>query len=164
MTRIFRIVAQWPWLTLLVLLALTAVAVRPLVDLEELRLRPLDVDMSMDGLLPEDAEVRKFYDYARRAFGSNETMVVAVRTDDVFTHDSLDRIARITAEIEKLDGVHHAIAITNAANVRGSEDGIDIRKFVTEIPTDPGQLAWLDPPPAGALAQARAQAAVRSLV
>ncbi len=143
MKRIFRIVAQWPWLTLLALLALTAVAVHPLVDVEELRLRPLDVDMSMDGLLPEDAEVRKFYDYARRAFGSNETMVVAIRTDDVFTHDSLERIARITAEIEKLDGVHHAIAITNAANVRGSEDGIDIRKFVTEIPTDPGQLAEL---------------------
>lgn len=106
MKRIFRLVAQWPWLALLALLALTAVAIYPLVDLEKRRLRPLDVDMSMDGLLPEDAEVRKFYDYARRAFGSNETMVVAFSTDDVFTHDALERIARITSEIERLDGVH----------------------------------------------------------
>lgn len=143
MKQVFRFVAQWPWLTLLALLALTSVAVYPLVDLEHFRLRPLDVDMSMDGLLPDDDEGRKFYDYVRRAFGSSEAMVVAFSSDDIFTHDSLERIARITSEIGKLDGVHHVVAITNAANVRGDEDGIDIRTFVKEIPTDPAELAEL---------------------
>ncbi len=143
MKRIFRFVAQWPWLTLLAIGVLTAVAVHPLVDLEKRRLRPLDVDMSMDGLLPDDAEERQFYDFARRAFGSNETMVVAFSSDDLFTHDSLQRISRITTEIEKLDGVHHAISIANAANVRGNEDGVDIRAFVKDIPTDPAELAGL---------------------
>ncbi len=143
MSRVVRFVAQWPWLTLLCLLALTAVAVRPLVDLENLRLHPLAVDLSMDGLLPEDAEERQFFDYVRRAFGSDETMVVAVSSDDVFTHESLGRIARIADEIGRLDGVHHVVAITNAANVRGSEDGIDIRPFVREPPTDPAALAEL---------------------
>jgi hypothetical protein len=70
-------------------------------------------------------------------------MVVAVSTDDVFTQDSLARIKRIVARIERLDGVHHVVAITNAANVRGSEDGIDIRPFVREVPTDPDALAEL---------------------
>ena len=143
MSRFFRFVAQWPWLTLLGVLVLTIVAVRPLVDVERLRFHPLDVDMSMDGFLPEEAEGRKFYDYVRKAFGSGEPMVVAVSTDDVFTHDALTRIQRIAAGIEKLDGVHHVVAITNAANVRGSEDGIDIRAFVKDVPTDPAALAEL---------------------
>ena len=143
MKRIFRVIAQWPWLTLLGVLAVTVVAARPLVDVEHLRFRLPEVDMSMDGFLPEDAEDKKFYDYVRKAFGSDETMVVAVSTDDVFTHDSLARIERIAAGIEKLDGVHHVVAITNVANVRGSEDGIDIRPFVKEVPTDPAALAEL---------------------
>ena len=58
MSRVFRFVAQRPWLTLLALLAFTALAIRPLVDLENLRLHPLDVDLSMDGLLPVAAEER----------------------------------------------------------------------------------------------------------
>ena len=143
MSRIFRFVAQWPWLSLLGVLAVTVAAGWPLVDIEKLRLRPLAVDMSQESLLPEGDESRAFYDYVRKAFGSDESMVVAVSTDDVFTHDSLARIQRIVARIEKLDGVHHVVAITNAANVRGSEDGIDIRPFVKEVPTEPGALAEL---------------------
>ncbi len=143
MSRIFRFIAQWPWLTLLGVLAVTVVAGRPLVDLEHLRFRPLAVDTSMDGMLPESDEDRKFYDHVRMAFGSDESMVVAVSSDDVFTHESLTRIQRIVAGIEKLDGVHHVLAITNAANVRGTEDGIDIRAFVKEVPIDPAALAEL---------------------
>ena len=143
MSRIFRFVARWPWLTLLGVLIATIVATWPLVDFVHWRLHPLAVDTSQESLLPEGDEARTFYDYARKAFGSDESMVVAVSTDDVFTHDSLARIERIVSRIEQLDGVHHVVAITNAANVRGSEDGIDIRAFVKEIPTDPAALADL---------------------
>ncbi len=143
MTRIFRFVAQWPWLSLLGVLAVTVAAAWPLVDVENRRFRPLAVDMSQESLLPEGDEARLFYDYVRKAFGSDESMVVAVSTDDVFTHDSLARIQRIVSRIEQLDGVHHVVAITNAANVRGSEEGIDIRAFVKEVPTDPAALAEL---------------------
>lgn len=142
MNRVFRFVAQWPWVTLAAVLAITVLAAAPLVDLEQRRVR-IDIDMSTNRLLPEDDEGRKFYDYVRRAFGSDETMVVAVSADDVFTHDVLSRIQRIADGIAKLDGVHHVVAITNAANVRGSEEGIDIRAFVKEIPTDPEALAKL---------------------
>ncbi len=143
MSRIFRFVAQWPWLSLLFVLCVTVAAGWPLVDHQTLRFRPLAIDTSQESLLPEGDEARAFYDFTRKAFGSDESMVVAVGTDDVFTHDSLTRIQRIVSRIERLDGVHHVVAITNAANVRGSEDGIDIRAFVKEVPTDPAALEEL---------------------
>ncbi len=125
------------------MLAVTIGAGWPLFDVEHLRFRPLVVDGSQESLLPEGDEGRAFYDYVRKAFGSDESMVVAVSTDDIFTHDSLALIQRIVSKIEKLDGVHHVVAITNAPNVRGTEDSIDIRPFAKEIPTDPAALAEL---------------------
>jgi hydrophobe/amphiphile efflux-3 (HAE3) family protein len=142
LNRFFRLVAQWPWVTLLGVLAVTVIAAVPLIDFEHRRFH-VDVDMSTNRLLPEDDEDRRFYDYVRKAFGSDETMVVAVSSDDVFTHDSLARIQRIADRLGRVDGVHHVVAITNAANVRGSEDGIDIRPFVKQIPTDAAVLAEL---------------------
>lgn len=142
MQRVFRLISHRPWLVLCAILSLTILAAAPLVDLEHRRLR-LEVDMSTNRLLPENQPGRTFYDYVRKAFGSDETMVVALSADDIFTHDVLARIARLTDRLARVDGVHHVVAITNVANVRGTEDGIDVRPFVKEIPTDPAQLAQL---------------------
>jgi predicted RND superfamily exporter protein len=79
----------------------------------------------------------------RKAFGSDETMVVALAADDIFTHDVLSRIATLVERLSRLPNVHHVSAITNVANVKGTEDGIDVRPFVEEIPTDSAALAAL---------------------
>jgi hydrophobe/amphiphile efflux-3 (HAE3) family protein len=140
--RFFRVIAGRPWLVLAAVLGITLVLAYPLVDWEQRKLR-LHIDMSTNRLLPEDDEGRKFYDYVRKAFGSDETMVVAVSADDIFTHEALSRVKRIAERAARVEGVHHVVAITNAANVRGSEDGIDVRPFLKEIPTDPAELADL---------------------
>jgi uncharacterized protein len=140
--RVFRLISHRPWLVLCAIFSLTILAAAPLVDFEHRRLR-LEIDMSTNRLLPENQPGRKFYDYVRKAFGSDETMVVALSADDIFTHDVLQRIARLSDRLSRVEGVHHVVAITNVANVRGTEDGIDIRPFVKEIPTDPAALAQL---------------------
>ena len=142
MLRIFAWIAHRPWPVLLAIAALTALAAAPLVDWEHRRLR-LEVDMSTDRLLPEDSPARIFYEHVRKAFGSDETMVVALSADDVFTHDVLSRIATLVERLSRIDKVHHVSAITNVANVKGTEEGIDVRPFVSEIPTDPAALAAL---------------------
>jgi hydrophobe/amphiphile efflux-3 (HAE3) family protein len=140
--RAFRLIAFHPWWVLGAIASLTVLLAAPLVDLEHRRLR-LDVDMSTNRLLPENQPGRTFYDYVRKAFGSDETMVVALSADDVFTHDVLSRIQRMSDRLARVEGVHHVVAITNVANVRGTEDGIDVRPFVKDIPTDPAALAAL---------------------
>jgi len=140
--RIFRTIAHRPWWVLCAIASVTVVLGAPLVDWQHRRLR-LDIDMSTNRLLPENQAGRKFYDYVRKAFGSDETMVVALHADDIFTPEVLARIARMSERLATVEGVHHVIAITNVANVRGTEDGIDVRPFVKEIPTDPSKLAEL---------------------
>src|SRR5262245_53486617 len=138
----FDWLAHRPWRVLGAIACLTLLAAVPLVDLEHRRLR-LDVDMSTNRLLPENQPGRTFYDYVRKAFGSDETMVVALSADDVFTHDVLSRIAEMVERLSRVEGVHHVTAITNVSNVKGNEDGIDVRPFVTAVPSDPAELAAL---------------------
>ena len=142
MQRLFNLIAHRPWLFLAAIAALTVLAAAPLVDLEHGRLR-IEVDMSTDRLLPENQPGRVFYDYVRKAFGSDETMVVALSADDIFTQDVLSRIATLVDRLARVEGVHHVSAITNVANVKGTEDGIDVRPFVDQIPSDPAALAAL---------------------
>ena len=142
MDPIFRFITSRPWLVLALLAAITGLATARLVDLETGRLR-LEIDMSTDRLLPEGDEDKTFYEFMRRVFGSDETLLVALHTDDVFTHENLSRVARLTERLAQVDGVHHVLSLTNAVNIRGTEDTLDIRPLVNEVPEDPAELAAL---------------------
>ena len=56
----------------------------------------LQIDSSIDSMLPEGDGDRAFYDRARLLFGSDETILVALIADDVFSSDNLERIERLT--------------------------------------------------------------------
>ncbi len=130
------------WATLLAALALLVAAVHSIVDLRTGE-RRLDVDPSANRLLPEGDPARQHYDYVRRLFGSDETVVVALSTDDVFTADKLERIRRIGERIEGVDGVHHVVSLATAVNVRGVADGLEVGPFFEEVPREPAALAAL---------------------
>ena len=124
-------------------LVLSALATWQIVDLETGKLR-LEVDPSPNQFLPKEDEARKFYEVVvRRAFGSDETLLVVLGADDIFTRDNLNRIARMTERIGQVEGVHHVVSLTNALNIRGQEDGLEIAPFVLEIPDDQDGLARL---------------------
>jgi predicted RND superfamily exporter protein len=129
-------------LTLLAALALLVAAVHSIVDLRTGE-RRLDVDPSANRLLPEGDPARAHYDYVRRLFGSDETVVVALATDDVFTAENLERIRAIGSRIEQIEGVHHVVSLANAVNVRGVADGLEVGPFFDEVPRAPAALAAL---------------------
>jgi predicted RND superfamily exporter protein len=118
----------------------TALAAGQIVDIRTGEIR-LSFDASTDRLLPEGDEDKAYYDYVRRLFGSDETMLVALVVEDVFTAGVLRSVDRITKRIEKLEGVHHVLSLTNAINIIGSENSIEIRPFLSGIPEDPEELA-----------------------
>ncbi len=142
MERWLSLVPRHPIAVLSLVALLTAGAVRALFDPEtgELRIR---IDPSADRLLPEDNEDRLFYERVRAFFGSDETLLLALVTDDIFTSENLHRIERIALGVEKLPGVHHVLAVTNAVDVRGVGDDLQIEPFALEIPTQPEALAEL---------------------
>jgi hypothetical protein len=140
MGRLLRIVAHRPWVGLGLIVLATLLAVSQIVDLSSGRLR-IRIDPSTNRLLPEDSEDKRFYDFVRRLFGSDETMLVALSHERLFTPGILERVQQMTERFEALPEVHHVVSLTNALNIRGTEDGLDIRPFARPIPREADALA-----------------------
>ncbi len=125
MERLRAVIPDHAWLILAATVGFTLVAATQLVDFRtgDPKLR---IDASADRLLPEADASREFYDRVRKTFGSDETLLIALVGDDVFTTESLQRVDRLTRRLEKVDGVHHVLSLMNAVNVRGVDDDLEI--------------------------------------
>ena len=120
-------------------LAITALALSRIVDFGTGEVH-LHLDPSIDRLLPQEDEGKKFYDHVRNVFGSDETLLIALISEDVFTTDVLESVVRITERIEEIDGVHHVVSLSTALNIRSSDEDLEIEPFLTQIPEDPEGL------------------------
>jgi predicted RND superfamily exporter protein len=125
---------------LVLVLLLTLAAATRIVDVRTGELR-IDFDPSTNALLPQEDEGRAFYDRVRRIFGNDETILVALVDDDVFTAANLRSSARISERIAELDGVHHVTSLANALNIRSVDGELVIEPFVEDVPDDPAALA-----------------------
>jgi predicted RND superfamily exporter protein/CRP-like cAMP-binding protein len=121
------------WVVVAGALAFTLLAATQLIDFRT-GAPLLRIDASADRLLPEGDASREFYDHIRRMFGSDETLLIGLYGDGVFTRESLQRIDRLTRRLEKVEGVHHVLSLANAVNVRGVDDDLVIAPFIEEIP------------------------------
>ncbi len=118
---------------ILVLVAiLFAVAAVQIVDPMTGQLK-LVIDPSANRLISEDEPAKIFYDNTRRIFGSDETLVITLTADDVFTRNTLERVDRMTGRISTIDAVHHVVSLTNALDIRAVEDDLDIAPFIENI-------------------------------
>ncbi len=142
MRSILRLSVAHPWLVVLATMALWALGFSQIFDLRtgELNLR---IDPSPNRFLPEGDEAKEFYDYVRLAFGSDETLLVVLGADDIFTQPNLERLARMTDRIGRVDGVHHVVSLSNALTIRSADGTLDIAPFLSEIPEDTERLAQL---------------------
>lgn len=134
-----------PRRTIGAVLAVTALAVAGIVRLDVWPPQPrLQIDPSIDRLLAAHDDDRQFYERTRQLFGSEETIVVALASDDIFTPDALRRLQRITRRVAQLEGVDRVVSLFTALDIRGGdEEGVVIEPFLTEVPKEPGQLADL---------------------
>ena len=112
------------------LAALTIAAALQIVDRSTGRLL-IKFDPSENGLLQDE-----FYEKMRGLYGNDETIIIAVHVDDVFTVDSLERIKRLTEKLEGEErlGLASVVSLTNARGLLASAD---------EIPEDPAALREL---------------------
>jgi hydrophobe/amphiphile efflux-3 (HAE3) family protein len=138
--RILRLVTRRAGWVLVATLGVTALALVQLIDPSTGRVR-LELDPSIDRMLPGEDEERVYYDYIRRLFGSDETIVVALVADDVFTARNLRAVQRIARRIGGLEGVQRVVSLSNALNIRSSDGDLRIEPFIDDVPDDPAELA-----------------------
>jgi predicted RND superfamily exporter protein/CRP-like cAMP-binding protein len=101
--------------------------------------RRLQLDFSVENLLASDDPNKAYYDEIRTLFGSDDLAVIGLLTDNVYTPATLEKIGRITAQVEKIDGVSSVNSLTNTPDPIANVD--DPPLLIPQIPTNPETLA-----------------------
>jgi hypothetical protein len=74
--------------------------------------------------------------YARylEAFGTDEIVLIALFCQDVFSHEALAAVDRLTERIQRLDNVRRVLSLSSVNDIRGSPEGVEIAPFFSELP------------------------------
>ena len=96
----------------------------------------IDNDISM--WIAEDDPVYQTYERFREEFGGQRTLLVALRSDRLFTPESLEFVRRITGDIERVDAVERVQSLSTANIVRslppdpagGDDGGIEVQPLL----------------------------------
>ena len=109
MQRITYLIISWPKSILFFLFLLTGFFA--------FHARHIHLDSSVESLLPKDDPEKQYYEGIRQLFGSDEIGVIGVVADNVYTPQVLQKIKRLTNEIQKIPEVKDVISLTNAPDV-----------------------------------------------
>lgn len=111
----------------------TMVALAGIVDPISFEPR-LRIDPSLNEMLPEDDDARRFYEELLDRFGSDDVVVVALRSPALFSPAGLEALARASRAVEKIDGVHHVDGLANALRIRPFEGDVEIAGYLEPMP------------------------------
>jgi len=131
MRRVSTLILSWPRLVLVVLLVVTCFL--------GFHARQLQIDSSVENLLASDDPKKAYYDEIRTLFGSDDLTVIGLLTDNIYTPATLEKIGRITAQVEKIDGVQNVFSLTNAPDLIANV--VEPPLLVPQSPIDPAVLA-----------------------
>ena len=97
----------------------------------------ITIDTDPENMLEPHQPQRLLYDRVKKEFGINELIVVGIVDEQgIFRTESLERVARATAEILKIKGViiEDVVSLTTTDNVKSSGGFLDIHPVMQEIP------------------------------
>jgi uncharacterized protein len=130
--KIAGLVSRHTGLTLATTLVLTALALTAIIDPLTGQMR-LNIDPSANRLFSENMGAKQFYDKTRQLFGSDETLIITVASDDIFTPECVNTIRRITDRISDIDTVRNVLSLSSAVDIRSIDDDLDISPFLTDF-------------------------------
>jgi predicted RND superfamily exporter protein len=124
--------------------ALTLAALGQIVDLRT-GMPQLQLDTSIEQMLPSGDESRAFYDRARKLFGNDETLLLVVhRPAGIFTTDVLAGVARLSERVESVPGVASVLSLSTAPDIVGVDDELRIAPLFEKPPTDAVELERIE--------------------
>ncbi len=115
------------------LVILTLIAMAGIYD--PIRGQPrIRVDPSLNEMLPADDPARRFYEELLERFGSDDVVVLSLRSESLFTPEGLATLTRVTRAVERADGVHHVEGLANAVRFRPIDGDLEISGFLEVLP------------------------------
>ncbi len=127
------IIVRYPWLVLLGLAVIWGLALNSMVDWEA-RTTRLVIDPDLQSLLPRAGEAREIFDHTRARFGSDDMLLVAWFDDDLFSHERLAALKRLSRRLERMPGVVDVDSLANAPIIRNRDDYTDVEPFLRRLP------------------------------
>src|SRR5579885_3130635 len=99
------------------------------------------VEGGLENLLPAGDPEVAYYAEVRQVFGSDDVGVVGVRADDVLAPATLEKIARVTDALGRIEGVERVLSLTNA--VDPAADVFAPPRLLPHIPPSAEEIAAL---------------------
>ncbi len=103
--------------------------------------RHIQLDSSVESLLPSDNTDSQYYAEIRQLFGSDEIGVVGIIADTIYTPQTLQKIVRLSNQIKAIEGVDDVISLANAVDPIANVT--DPPLLMPRIPSTPAELAAL---------------------
>jgi len=123
MKSLAKLAVSYPWAVIAITLGIT------LAMGSVIAIRGIHFNGSLESLARKDSD-SQFYDKVKGAFGDDRVIVVALTTDDVFTPQFVNKLAKLTSELEGVPGVEEAQSITNIKSIRRAGDDVVVDKLV----------------------------------
>lgn len=105
----------------------------------------LKVDTDFLHFMPQDHTDVLFFNDVGETFGSNYMAMIAIQSDDVFNHNVLTQVRKITQDVSAIDGISDVMSLTKILNIKKTEDGIEVGDLISQkaIPINKEELAKL---------------------
>lgn len=129
-----------PWTVLIVSLLLSVLAVAMLFDPHTHRLR-LQIDPSIERLLPPNNSERALYDQVRQQFGDGDAVIVAVQIDGLFTADGMRKVEQLNRRYATLPGAGGVLSLATAPNLFAADGEVDVSTFTQQAQAHPERIA-----------------------
>ncbi|MEM7465807.1 MAG: MMPL family transporter [Pseudomonadota bacterium] len=162
-SQVFNLTVKHPWRFITPWALFFALAVTTLFDFATLQPQ-ITIASDMTSLAPmRGAELERFQK-AKNLFGDDDVLLVAWTGENLFSAASLKGLKNFTQELEAMRSVRLVRSLANAIDIKELEDGIQVDKYLHEIPTETNELIALreralnDPLVAGQLVGANGNA------
>lgn len=103
--------------------------------------RGLELDVSPLTFVAHQSQERREFAEARKAFGGEDYLLIAVVCDDVFSADNLGRLRNLHRQIEGTKGVAEVLSLSNAPYARSLPQSVSVEHLIPESLTDSARLA-----------------------
>ncbi len=104
----------------------------------------LEIDNSVDDMLPSSHPAKELYDEVTETFGGTDTIIVAYRDDDIFSQETLSKINELTKQFGQVEGVDEVQSIANAKKLEGSGGSLSVSDIIPESGVNPEQIPEIE--------------------
>ena len=118
----------------LFILLIFVLAMRIVVDFND-RSLAVEVDASIESLLPSEGAALEAYETVRKRFVGDDFLVVVWVDDQLFSPDKLKRLKTLTHELGDVGDVERVDSLASATYVSAEDDFTNIDDFLAELPT-----------------------------